>query len=117
VRIGELARRTGASVRALRHYEQAGLIHAERTDNGYRHYREGALTRVANIRHLLDAGLTVEDIRSAFLACLDGDVTTAPPAEPAMRVAAARLAAIDARIASQVALRERLVAALTASRS
>jgi DNA-binding transcriptional MerR regulator len=112
VRIGQLAQRAGVSVRALRHYEQAGLIHAERSANGYRDYPDATLTRVTNIRHLLGAGLTVEDVRGTFLACLDDDVTTARPAESAVRVAAARLAAVDARIAGQVALRERLVEAL-----
>ncbi len=36
VRIGELARVTGTTARALRHYEQAGLISSERASNGYR---------------------------------------------------------------------------------
>jgi len=42
VRIGELARATGATPRALRHYEQAGLITSQRAPNGYRTYDEHA---------------------------------------------------------------------------
>ncbi|MEV6692990.1 MerR family transcriptional regulator [Micromonospora sp. NPDC051196] len=112
MRIGELARRTGSTPRALRHYEEQGLIAAHRAANGYRQYDERAALRVRNIRHLLAAGLTLEDVQ-AFLPCLDGDVTTAPPSPAGLRIGQQRLAVLDARIAAQVALRERLAAALT----
>jgi hypothetical protein len=56
-------------------------------------------------------GLTLDDVR-VFLACLDGDVTAGPASEEALRVAAGRLAVLDARIAAQVAVRDRLAAAL-----
>ena len=36
--IGELAERTGSSTRALRHYEDQGLLAPTRDTNGYRHY-------------------------------------------------------------------------------
>ncbi|MFE0734227.1 MULTISPECIES: MerR family transcriptional regulator [Streptomyces] len=113
MRIGELARRTGASARALRHYEQAGLLASSRAANGYRVYEESAVVRVANIRHLLDAGLTLEDV-TAFRACLDGDLASAPPSEAGLRIARERLAVLDARIAAQTAARDRLAAALAA---
>ncbi|MFF4400832.1 MerR family transcriptional regulator [Streptomyces sp. NPDC001480] len=111
MRIGELAAATGASPRALRHYEQAGLITSERAANGYRAYDAGAVLRVRNIRNLLDAGLTLDDVR-AFLPCLDGDVTAQPVSAKGLRIARDRLAVIDARIAAQVAVRDRLAAAL-----
>lgn len=68
VQIGELAKVTGTTARALRHYEQAGLISSERASNGYRVYEEGAAVRVRNIRYLLAAGLTLDDVR-VFLPC------------------------------------------------
>lgn len=114
MRIGELARATGSTARALRHYEQEGLITSRRAGNGYRIYDAEVATRVRNIRHLLAVGLTVEDIR-AFLPCLDGDVAAARPSELGLRVARERLAVIDARIAAQVAARDRLAAALRAA--
>lgn len=40
MRIGELARRTGVSVRALRYYEEQGLLVPARAANGYREYTE-----------------------------------------------------------------------------
>lgn len=111
VRIGELAALTGASVRALRHYEQAGLITSSRSPNGYRSFDNGAVARVRNIRYLLAAGLTLEDV-AAFGPCLDGDMTTARPSARGLRIARDRLAVLDARIAAQTAARDRLAAAL-----
>ncbi|MGW7048509.1 MerR family transcriptional regulator [Streptomyces avermitilis] len=111
MRIGELGRATGATPRALRHYEQAGLIASWRAANGYRVYDEGTVTRVRNIRHLLAAGLTLDDVR-VFLPCLDGDMTAGPASARALGVARERLAVMDERIAAQLAVRERLAAAL-----
>ncbi|MFB7508123.1 MerR family transcriptional regulator [Streptomyces broussonetiae] len=114
MRIGELAAATGTTPRALRHYEQAGLIASERAANGYRVYAAAAAVRVRNIRHLLDAGLTLDDVR-VFLPCLDGDVTAGPVAAKGIRVARDRLAVLDARIAAQTQVRDRLAAALRAA--
>ncbi|MEU6106133.1 MerR family transcriptional regulator [Streptomyces flaveolus] len=111
VRIGELARAAGTTARALRHYEEAGLISSERAHNGYRVYDERAVVRVRNIRHLLSVGLTLDDVR-VFLPCLDGDVAAAPPSDKGLRVARERLAVLDERIAAQTEVRDRLEAAL-----
>ncbi|MBB6415586.1 DNA-binding transcriptional MerR regulator [Streptomyces sp. AK010] len=67
--------------------------------------------RVRTIRQLLDVGLTLDDAR-VFLPCLDGDVTAGPASEKGLRVAADRLAVLEARIAAQVAVRDRLATAL-----
>ncbi|NML49729.1 MerR family transcriptional regulator [Streptomyces sp. R302] len=113
MRIGELARRTGVSARSLRHYEQAGLIASDRAANGYRVYEEGAVVRVANIRYLLDAGLTLDDV-AAFRSCLDGDLPSVRPSARGLEIARERLAVLDARIAAQTAARDRLATALAA---
>ncbi|MFB7614626.1 MerR family transcriptional regulator [Kitasatospora sp. NPDC056181] len=112
--IGELARATGSTARALRHYEQAGLIGSSRAANGYREYDEAAAVRVHNIRGLLAAGFTLEDVR-LFLPCLDGDVLAGPPSAAAVRLARERLAVLERRIAAQTAARDRLVTALAAA--
>ncbi|MFI8853379.1 MerR family transcriptional regulator [Streptomyces sp. NPDC053499] len=111
MRIGELARRTGTTARALRHYEQAGLLTSERAPNGYRVYDAGAEVRVRNIRYLLDAGLTLEDA-GFFAPCLDGDMTTVQPSPEGLRIAEERLAVLEARIAAQTEIRDRLRHAL-----
>jgi DNA-binding transcriptional MerR regulator len=111
VRIGELAQLAGTTPRALRHYEQAGLITSYRAHNGYRVYDEGMVVRVRNIRHLLDAGLTIEDIQE-FESCLDDDVATAPPADKGIQIALNRLAVLDERIATRAEARDRLAGTL-----
>ncbi|WP_030671487.1 MerR family transcriptional regulator [Streptomyces sp. NRRL B-1347] len=111
MRIGELAEATGATARALRHYEQAGLISSERAFNGYRVYDERAIVRVRNIRYLLAAGLVLDDVR-VFLPCLDGDVAAAPPSHKGLQVALERLAVLNERITAQTEARDRLEAAL-----
>ncbi|MET8627369.1 MerR family transcriptional regulator [Kitasatospora sp. NPDC004669] len=111
MRIGELAQRTGSTARALRHYEQAGLIDSERAANGYREYGASAVVRVRNIRALVGAGLTLEDLRP-LLGCLDGDVLSRPPSERVLGIVRERLAVLERRIAAQTEARDRLVAVL-----
>ncbi|MEV7600867.1 MerR family transcriptional regulator [Kitasatospora sp. NPDC089797] len=114
MRIGELARRTGSTARALRHYEQGGLITSERAANGYREYADPAVVRVRNIRALVAAGLTLEDIRP-LLGCLDGDVLSRRPSEGVLEILRERLAVLERRIAAQTETRDRLAATLAAS--
>lgn len=69
MRIGELARRSRASERSLRHYEQQGLLAPTRAANGYRDYHDDAVDVVRTIRTLLDAGLTTRTI-AQLLPCV-----------------------------------------------
>ncbi|TBL71202.1 MerR family transcriptional regulator [Paenibacillus thalictri] len=69
MKIGELSHLTGVSVRSLRYYEQQGLIHSVREDNGYRSYNQLVVEQVRTIRFYLDLGLTTEQI-AGFLQCV-----------------------------------------------
>ncbi|MGJ6965946.1 MerR family transcriptional regulator [Streptosporangium sp. G11] len=71
--IGELSRRAGVNAHQLRYYEAQGLLKADRGANGYREYDETAVLRVKQIRHLLGAGLSSEDI-AYLLPCAVGEV-------------------------------------------
>lgn len=62
MRIGELSRRTGVSIRSLRYYEQKRLLCARRLGNGYRDLDEEAIERVQTIQMYLGLGLTTEQI-------------------------------------------------------
>jgi DNA-binding transcriptional MerR regulator len=57
--IGDLATRSGASPRSLRHYEKLGIIKSQRAENGYRHYSEDAVEYVKAVRFLICSGLTL----------------------------------------------------------
>ncbi|RIQ14517.1 MerR family transcriptional regulator [Jiangella rhizosphaerae] len=57
MRIGELARRTGVTERALRYYEEQNLLKPARLPSGYRDYAPSDAEAVRHIRSLLAAGL------------------------------------------------------------
>ena len=56
MRIGELAEATGATVRAIRYYEEQGLLQPGRTASGQRVYTPDAVDQVRWIRTLLSNG-------------------------------------------------------------
>ncbi|MFF6871713.1 MerR family transcriptional regulator [Streptomyces sp. NPDC090109] len=68
MRIGDAAAAAGTTPRALRLYEQRGLLPAPvRTPAGQREYGPDDVARVRVVRELLALGLTIEDVR----ACVD----------------------------------------------
>jgi peroxiredoxin/DNA-binding transcriptional MerR regulator len=70
MRIGDLARKTGTTRKALRYYEQLGLLAPARSGNGYREYPDEAVRAVEVIRSLQEAGIPAQQCRP-FLDCLD----------------------------------------------
>src|SRR5205814_5796003 len=71
MRISEVSRRTGVSIRSLRYYEQKRLLCARRLENGYRDLDEEAVKRVQTIQMYLGLGLTTEQIEE-ILQCAGG---------------------------------------------
>lgn len=64
MRIGTLARQSGASVQALRFYERLGLLpRPARTPAGYRNYAPADLRRVELIRQAKRLGFSLDEIR------------------------------------------------------
>lgn len=62
-KIGELAQKTGLTVRALHHYEAIGLlVPSLRADNNYRLYTREDLVRLQQIVALKELGFTLEKI-------------------------------------------------------
>jgi len=65
VRSGELARITGVTVRALRHYHQVGVLdEPPRSHNGYRRYGVQDVIRVLRIKRLAALGVSLERMPS-----------------------------------------------------
>ena len=105
--IGELSRRTGVHAHQLRYYEAQGLIEPGRGANGYRNYAGDAILTVNQIRRLLDAGLSTQEI-GFMLPCATG---TGPDLEPCPELLAtlrARLAGLDVHIDTLSRSRETL---------
>jgi DNA-binding transcriptional MerR regulator len=75
VRIGDVAERAGVSTRALRYYEEQGLLPAQRTASGQRVYEETAVERVQLIQQLFAAGLASRTIVD-LLPCVDTGVAS-----------------------------------------
>ncbi|MCR2804255.1 MerR family transcriptional regulator [Paenibacillus soyae] len=66
MKISELSRMTNVSARAIRHYEEKGLLTADRLDNDYREFHESSVDRVRSIQLYLKLGFTTDEIRSLF---------------------------------------------------
>ena len=65
LRVGELAKRTKKTVRALHLYEELGLLHPLlRSKGGFRLYAQSAITRVHWITKLQDMGFSLTEIRA-----------------------------------------------------
>jgi MerR family transcriptional regulator, thiopeptide resistance regulator len=68
LKVGDLAKQTGVSVRTLHYYDEIGLLSpSHRTETGYRLYGEDDIIRLQQIVSLRQIGLSLEEIR----ACLE----------------------------------------------
>ena len=105
VPIGEAARQSGVKVPTIRYYEQIGLLPAPpRSEGNRRHYGAADLQRLAFIRHARELGFEIEAIRA--LLTLQDDPNQ--PCATADAIAKARLAEVEQRIRSLVALKAEL---------
>ncbi|GLX07274.1 MerR family transcriptional regulator [Microbispora sp. NBRC 16548] len=110
MRVGELAARTGVSVRALRYYEEQNLLSAERSPSGQRHYPESAVDRVQLIQQLYAAGLSSKTILELLPCVIDGRATPA-----LLKRLAAEREHVDQRITDLLRARDRLDSVITAA--
>ncbi len=68
MKIGELAKRTGFSAKAIRYYELLGLLpEPERTDSGYRLYDLNDVERLGFIEKAKHLGFSLDDIRDILI--------------------------------------------------
>ena len=113
LKIGEVSKRTGVGIEALRFYEKSGLLdRPRRTGSGYRVYDESVLDRLAFIKKAQVLGFTLDEIRSVAVDLDDSNL------DAVCREVAAlyhrKLAELDERIREverlQRRIRERLVA-------
>ena len=101
--IGELAEKTGLSLRTLRHYDEVGLVSASgRTEGGFRLYTQRDYDRLILIRRMKPLGFSLEEMAD-LLRIID------TLAESGSGVAAAVLRAeLDAFITDAGKRREKL---------
>jgi MerR family transcriptional regulator, copper efflux regulator len=105
--IGDLAATSGLSAKAIRFYEQAGLMPAPpRTSAGYRDYPPVAAGRLAFIRQAQAAGFTLAEIRG-ILRVRDGGQA---PCGHVTSLVSEHLAQVNERIAELTRTRAVLIA-------
>lgn len=99
LRVGEVARRTGLTVRTLHHYDEIGLLTPSgRSAGDYRLYGPDDLTRLLQIEHLKSLGLRLTEVAAA----LDD------PAFDARSIVDDHIALVTERIAAERELLARL---------
>ena len=103
--IGELARRTGLSVSAIRYYEEKGLIEALRTSGNQRRFLRGDIRRLSFILIAQRLGLSLAEIEDQLARLPQG---RNPTARDWTKISTAIRSQLDARIAELERARDRL---------
>jgi DNA-binding transcriptional MerR regulator len=102
--IGELARRTGLTVKAVRYYSDRGLVPpTDRSPAGYRRYDHAAVARLELVRSLRELGLDLGTIRRV----LDREVALSEVAAAHAEALAVQIRALRLRRAILTAVAER----------
>jgi sedoheptulokinase len=73
MKINEVEKFTGLTKKAIRLYEDRGLITVDRSENGYRDYSEGDIMVLNQIKLLRAAGVSLTDIKLLFSGMLTLD--------------------------------------------
>ncbi|BDQ66845.1 Cu(I)-responsive transcriptional regulator [Shewanella xiamenensis] len=63
MKIGEVAKHTGLSVKSIRYYHDIGLICGERNEAGYRVYRHRDIESLKFVHQCRDLGFSLEDCK------------------------------------------------------
>jgi|SRR5579863_6126834 len=122
MRIGEVAKRAGVSVQAIRFYERRRLMRTpRRTAAGYRVYSEAELEIVIVIKKMQRFGFKLAEIRRVLqLWILPSDTGAASPYQQdsreclreALKLGEKKLEAMNEQIRSSIQLRDELEQAL-----
>lgn len=97
--VGQLAKLTGLTVRALHHYHAIGLLEpSQRSDSGYRLYTQADIVRLYRIQALQRLNLSLNEVAAAL----------AKDGAPLPDMIAQQLDELDDRIEKAAALRTRL---------
>ena len=99
LKVGELARRTGLTVRTLHHYDEIGLLAPSgRSEAGYRLYSQDDVQRLHGIQTMRQMGLALSDI---------GELLAGEGMAPE-RIIGQQIRALDQQITQATELRGRL---------
>ncbi|MFZ4068206.1 MAG: MerR family transcriptional regulator [Phenylobacterium sp.] len=105
MQIGELSRRAGCSVDAVRLYERLGLLGSARRANGYRDFPDAALELLRYILRAKSLGFTLAEIAEAQPGILSAE----NPTDPLAALFTAKAQLIESRIRGLQKLRRDLL--------
>jgi MerR family copper efflux transcriptional regulator len=108
LRIGQVAKATGVSVRAIRHYDQIGLLTSTRADNRYRVFQPEDVERVKLIQLFLSVGFRLDEVRRWAPCFRDRYATLDTSLQEAQALYARKIADVDAQLAALQRLRDKL---------
>jgi MerR family transcriptional regulator, copper efflux regulator len=104
--IGQVARQAGVGVETVRFYERQGLLEEpSRRESGYRQYPEDVVARLRFIKRAKELGFSLKEIKELLALRVDPATTCAE----VKRQAEAKIADIEARIASLLRMKKALV--------
>ncbi|MEO3892581.1 MerR family transcriptional regulator [Nonomuraea sp. B5E05] len=84
--IGQVAARTGLSLRTIRHYDEVGLVRpSARSQGGFRLYTEADVARLMVIRRMKPLGFTLEEMGELLSITDRLDISGATALEAAER--------------------------------
>ncbi|GEO81345.1 Cu(I)-responsive transcriptional regulator [Pararhodospirillum oryzae] len=102
--IGAVARRLNLPAKTIRYYEDIGLLRPPRDENGYRHFRETDVHKLAFLARARALGFTIEDCRALLSLYEDAGRESVR----VKRIAEDHLARIDEKIEHLRSLRSTL---------
>jgi DNA-binding transcriptional MerR regulator len=95
LKIGEVSKRSGVGVEALRFYEKSGLLDKpSRTYSGYRVYGEEVIERLAFIRRAQALGFSLDEIRRIVEDARQGE----SPCDEVREIVRRRMVELDERL-------------------
>ncbi|MFC0408608.1 MerR family transcriptional regulator [Roseomonas elaeocarpi] len=98
--IGEAARLSGLSAKAIRRYEEAGLIHPQRRGNGYRAYGERDVAALRFARHARELAFPLAEVKRLLALWNDSSRASAE----VRSIAQGHVDALEAKAASLQAI-------------
>jgi DNA-binding transcriptional MerR regulator len=109
MKIGEVSKRSGVGIEALRFYEKSGLLpRPGRTASGYRIYGEDVLDRISFIKRAQLLGFSLDEI----VQLIDHKRLGENPCKEVRETVRFRLAELDERIKQMTKYRDELAEAL-----
>jgi DNA-binding transcriptional MerR regulator len=109
MQIGELAKKSGVSVRSIRYYEELGLLKPSgHSEGGFRLYHDEDLNRLDVIKYLKLLGLSLNEVKQIFDSAKSGSDREDAAIAPLIALLTDRLAMTSSKITQLEAIRKEI---------